>query len=88
MQNTLSAHMAARSYIHLGLSCVFCIQLELDLALIFGANQNWTLCAYSYNPFAGKLLQIYDLWPAVEKSTTHDFSWKSRFGYGSMQNLL
>ena len=28
------------------------------------------------------------MWPAMEKSTTRDFSWNSRFGYGSTQNLL
>ena len=28
------------------------------------------------------------VWPAMEKKTTRDFSWKSRFGYRSTQNLL
>ena len=30
----------------------------------------------------------HQLWPAMEKPTTRDFSWKSRFGYRSTQNLL
>ena len=30
----------------------------------------------------------HNMWSAMEKQTTRDFSWKSHFGYGMTQNLL
>ena len=86
------------SFVTLSLITTFILEMGRKIGVVVWNRCEWRIRSYPC-PEAGirchvKLLDLYlqklpdgarNMWPAM---TTRDFSWKSSFGYGSMQNLL